>query len=99
MFEAAYNGDVAALNARTGNPLWKRRLPFPTTSSPTVIGDYVYVGAHGNDPRGTLWAFNPGTGKQVWHFPDGLYSTVVAAGHNHLVVAGRTRLYMLQSLG
>ena len=55
-----------------------------------MIGDYVYVGAHGNGPRGNLWAFNPGTGKQVWHFPDGLYSTVVAAGHNHLVVAGRT---------
>jgi hypothetical protein len=35
----------------------------------------------------------------VWHFPDGLYSTVSAAGDNHLVVAGRTTLYMLKARG
>jgi outer membrane protein assembly factor BamB len=98
VFETGYAGVVEALNARTGNVQWQHTLPYRTTASPTVIGDYVYVGGHGGT-KGNLWAYNPGNGKQVWHFPDGLYSTVIAAGDNHLVVAGRTTLYMLRARG
>jgi outer membrane protein assembly factor BamB len=98
VFSSAYDGDFAALDARTGDVRWSTNLGYRTTSSPTVIGRLVYVASHGfNNKQGHLWAFNPRTGRKVWHFPAGWYSTVVAAGDDRLVVAGPRTLYVLKS--
>ena len=64
VFETGYAGVVEALSARTGNVQWQHTLPYRTTASPTVIGDYVYVGGHGGGTKGNLWAYNPGNGKR-----------------------------------
>ncbi|MDX6523279.1 MAG: hypothetical protein QOI17_792 [Gaiellales bacterium] len=99
VFETGYDGTFQALDARTGDVRWSTRLPYITTSSPTVIGNYVYVASHGagaSGNQGNLWAYDPRTGRKVWHFPDGWYSTVVAAGLDRMVVAGPRALYMLR---
>ena len=98
VFEASYDGTFQAMDARTGAVRWSRKLPYATTASPTVVGRYVYVASHGRtNRRGNLWAFNPRTGRQVWHFNDGWYSTVVTAGTDALVVAGPAHLYFLRT--
>jgi outer membrane protein assembly factor BamB len=100
VFESSYNGLFQALDARTGNVKWTAHLPYKTTSSPTVIGDYVYVSSHGRGKyMGNTWAFDPRTGRRVWHFPDGWYSTVVTAGLNRLVIAAPRYLYLLRTKG
>jgi outer membrane protein assembly factor BamB len=98
VFESSYNGLFQALDARTGNVRWSVHLSHKTTSSPTVIGQYVYVSAHGNGKyTGNTWAFDPRTGRKVWHFPDGWYSTVVTAGPNRLVIAAPRYMYLLRT--
>jgi outer membrane protein assembly factor BamB len=100
VFESSYNGLFQALDARTGDVRWETRLPYRTTSSPTVIGNYVYVSSHGpGSYTGNTWAFEPRTGKKVWHFHDGWYSTVATAGTNRLVIAAPRHLYLLRSRG
>jgi len=98
VFDTGYDGNFQAMDARTGAVRWSTRLPYLTTSSPTVIGRYVYVASHGaSGKRGNLWAFDPRTGRKVWHFPDGWYSTVATAGPKELVVTGPRHLYLLRS--
>src|SRR4051812_6303627 len=98
VFDTGYDGNFEAMNARTGAVRWSTRLPYITTSSPTVIGRYVYVASHGASGKsGNLWAFDPRTGRKVWHFPDGWYSTVATAGPKQLVVTGPRHLYLLHS--
>jgi outer membrane protein assembly factor BamB len=96
VFATSFDGTFAALSARTGTMLWHHTLPTHTLGSPVVVGPYVYVadlGPAGNT-RGQLFAFNPGTGHQVWSFHDGKYSTV-SAGAGRLIVAGFSHLYVL----
>jgi outer membrane protein assembly factor BamB len=98
VFEASYDGTFQAMDARTGAVRWSRNLGFATTSSPTMIGPYVYVASHGRtSAHGNLWAFNPHTGRQVWHFHDGWYSTVVAAGTDAIAAVGPQRLYYMRT--
>jgi len=96
VFSTSFDGTFAALSARTGALLWSHVLPHKTLSSPTVIGRLVYVAdlGTGGGSRGNLYAYDPASGRLVWRFADGKYSTVVAAA-GHLVVAGFSRLYVL----
>jgi outer membrane protein assembly factor BamB len=55
------DGEVVALNARTGKVRWRRRIG-PSESSPLVANGLVYVG----DWRGTVYALNAGTGGTRW---------------------------------
>jgi outer membrane protein assembly factor BamB len=98
VFATSWDGTIAALSARTGAPLWRHRLPGNTISSPTVIGPYVYVadrGASISSTHGDLFAYRVGDGHAVWRFPDGRFSTVIAAA-GRLIVAGTLHLYALQ---
>jgi outer membrane protein assembly factor BamB len=97
VFATSFDGTFAALSARTGDELWSRQLPYGSLASPTVIGPYVYVTDLGRAAHvhGHLYAYNPGNGRLVWTFPDGKYSTVIAAG-DRLVVAGFGKLYSLR---
>jgi outer membrane protein assembly factor BamB len=100
VFETSYNGLFQALDARTGDVRWETNLGYRTTSSPTVIGNHVYVSSHGaTRNRGNTWAFNPMTGRRVWHFRDGWYSSVATAGTNRIVIAAPRHLYLLRSRG
>jgi outer membrane protein assembly factor BamB len=97
VFATAWDGSVAALNARTGSVIWSRKLPYRTLASPAVIGNLVYVADRGPAPgsKGDVFAFNVHNGRQVWHFADGKYSSVITGG-GHLIIAGHGRLYVLE---
>jgi outer membrane protein assembly factor BamB len=97
VFATSYDGTIIALNARTGSTLWRHVLPYGTLASPVVVGPYVYVADRGKGAayKGQLFAYTPKTGKRVWSFPDGKYSSVVA-GAGRLIVAGFFELYVLK---
>jgi PQQ-dependent dehydrogenase (methanol/ethanol family) len=69
----ALDGQVIALNAATGKPLWDVKNADPElgqtlTSAPLVVNDKVVVGVSGGEygVRGYLTAYSLGTGKKVW---------------------------------
>ena len=55
-------GQVIALDAKSGDTLWRRELPGRTESSPVVVGNRVYVGCE----CGELYALNAKTGGVKW---------------------------------
>ncbi|MGD0166712.1 MAG: PQQ-binding-like beta-propeller repeat protein [Gaiellaceae bacterium] len=97
VFATAWDGSVAALSARTGSAIWTHRLPNRTLASPVVIGNLVYIADRGPvaNGRGEVFAFGVRNGRQVWHFSDGKYSSVIAAA-GRLIVTGIDRLYALE---
>jgi outer membrane protein assembly factor BamB len=60
------NGEVVALDARTGKLRW-RRVVGPTETSPLVAGGLVYVG----DWTGAVYALGAKTGRTVWTYRTG----------------------------
>jgi outer membrane protein assembly factor BamB len=96
VFATSFDRTFVALDARTGNTLWRHTLGNKTLSSPTVIDGLVYVAQlPSGGGKGRLYAYNPGNGRNVWQFPDGNYSSVIAA-HDQLIVAGVVTLYALK---
>jgi len=57
------NGEVVALDARTGRVRW-RRVIGPSETSPLVDGGLVYAG----DWTGAVYAFDRKTGRTVWTY-------------------------------
>jgi outer membrane protein assembly factor BamB len=60
------NGEVVALDARTGKVRW-RRVIGPSETSPLVDGGRVYVG----DWTGNVYALDARTGRTVWTYRTG----------------------------
>lgn len=56
-------GDVAALDAKTGNQLWKVKPAGPLRGSPTVALNAVYVMTQNNE----IYALNSADGAQLWN--------------------------------
>lgn len=56
-------GDVAALDATTGNVLWKVRPAGPMRGAPTIAGGQIYVITQDNQ----IYALNAEDGKTVWN--------------------------------
>lgn len=78
MMYAAYY--LYAFNAKTGNQLWGIDAAGPVVSSPTVVGDRVYVGVGGSAPMSLpfyvspsygVYALNAKNGAQIWNFSTG----------------------------
>jgi PQQ-dependent dehydrogenase (methanol/ethanol family) len=87
----ALDGQVIALSAATGRPLWNSKNANPElgqtlTSAPLVVKDKVIVGVSGGEfgVRGYLTAYSLDTGKRVWRAysagPDA--DTLIPAGFN-----------------
>jgi hypothetical protein len=55
-------GDVAAMDAKTGNQVWRVRPGGPLRGAPTVANDNVYVVSQDNQ----LYALNPADGVTRW---------------------------------
>ncbi|MDB5723343.1 MAG: Pyrrolo-quinoline quinone [Novosphingobium sp.] len=56
-------GDVAALDAKTGNQIWKIKPAGPLRGSPTVALNAVYVMTQNNE----IYALNSDDGAQLWN--------------------------------
>lgn len=55
-------GAVVALEAASGNEIWRQRLEGSASGAPTVFGSIVYLTA--GDDRG--WAISAEDGRQLW---------------------------------
>jgi outer membrane protein assembly factor BamB len=60
------DGEIVALDARTGTVLWRHRIG-PSETSPLVADGRVYVG----DWNGWIYALNAKTGREAWRFRTG----------------------------
>jgi outer membrane protein assembly factor BamB len=64
LFVAFLDGELVALDASTGKPLWRRNLGSHLESSPMVVGDALYIGSD----RTNLFALDADSGKVRWQF-------------------------------
>jgi len=58
-------GEVFALDAASGDVIWQQALDAPATSSPTVMGDLVYLVSRDN----RAWAIGADDGRVRWQLP------------------------------
>jgi outer membrane protein assembly factor BamB len=89
VYVGSYNGDLYALNAADGSLRWAANAGGAISGSATVVNNTVYVSTV-YSPGSS--GFNARTGKRVFYFPDGSYTTVVA-DKNALFLMGKYTLY------
>jgi outer membrane protein assembly factor BamB len=56
------NGDVLALDIRTGRILWRRNFPQRVPTLLAATGSVLYAA----EKNGTLYALSPRTGQELW---------------------------------
>jgi len=82
-------GVLTAVNVGTGKPAWRKQLPYPAQGGVLMTRDGLLFTS---DTRGRVYAFDPKTGRELWHDDTG--SAIVAPisayrgsdGHEYLVV-------------
>jgi len=99
VFIGSYDGNLYALNAQDGSVRWT--APVPSSKQPgisgsaTVVNNVVYASTVYSPGS---FGFNVKTGKRVWHYPDGSYTTVIA-DQNALFLMGKYVLYKFDQTG
>ena len=88
VYIGSYGGGLHALDAQTGGVRWDASLGS-ISGSATVVNNTVYVSTVYSPGS---YGFNARTGAQVFSFPDGSYTTVVA-DRNALFLMGKYTLY------
>jgi alcohol dehydrogenase (cytochrome c) len=75
LFMGTIDGNLMAIDARDGHPLWSTPLGDPehgysVTVAPLVVKKNIIAGTAGGEYgiRGSLSAFDAATGKEVWRF-------------------------------
>jgi outer membrane protein assembly factor BamB len=102
VYVGTYDGYFMAFDAATGDRLWRFSASAAVHGAPSVIDGIVYFAAcprcgsvasrfAKQGDRGT-YGLNALTGKQVWHWPDGIFSPAVADSQ-HLYIVGRSRVF------
>ena len=78
----SYSGRFTAFDAGTGEPDWAFKAGGPISGSAVVVGNVVYFATlhEKHLKNGRTYALDARTGKELWSFPDGKYTPVVAAG-------------------
>lgn len=97
---------VRAFDTRTGRLVWSSTVEHPTSSAPTVAGNTVYFGVHGEfsdspdrDPA-RLVALSARTGRREWEMEiDGaVLSAPVIAGRRLMFGTENSVFYILEAL-
>ena len=84
----SYSGKFSAFDAGTGEPDWTFEAGGPISGSAVVVGNVVYFSTlhEKHLKNGRTYALNARTGKEIWSFPDGKYTPVVAAGERLFLI-------------
>jgi outer membrane protein assembly factor BamB len=79
-------GELVAIDAATGNIVWKAELPSLDFGGATVAGDLVFTSTY----SGSFLAFDRGSGTQVWTWqaPGGINGLPAVAGDTVLLPVG-----------
>jgi outer membrane protein assembly factor BamB len=82
LFALNTNGELTALDGKTGRQLWTMRIPgsFDGAGAPAAIGGVVYAASAGSGT--TLFAVDEITGRLQWVYPmqSGVSAPAVSAG-------------------
>jgi len=85
-------GELTALDARTGGALWTQDLDAPGGSSPTVVGDLVYLVSRNS----VGWALDVTNGRIRWQL-DGIPSLAGFGGGAGVAVEGDLAVFPFPS--
>jgi outer membrane protein assembly factor BamB len=84
VFFAFLDGDLVAVDAKTGKPVWKRNLHAHLESSPMAVGGSLYLGTDTTD----VVALRASDGKPLWRFNSpGAIKASPSFHHGRLYVA------------
>ncbi|HEY6463251.1 MAG TPA: PQQ-binding-like beta-propeller repeat protein, partial [Polyangiaceae bacterium] len=74
------SGNFFAFDAGTGDVRWKFHAGGPISGSATVVDGVVYFATlhETHLKNGRTYALDARTGQELWTFPDGKYTPVVA---------------------
>ena len=92
VFVGSYDGNLYALDAATGDVRWSFDARGSISGSPTVMAGLVYFSTF----RKKTFARDIRNGRQVWTWPDGRYTPLVADEERAYIV-GKEKLYALTS--
>ena len=83
---SAATGELVALDAATGKPKWKEKLPAPAYGAPTVVNDLVFA----TTSEGVVHAFDASSGGEVWQagLPAGTNVGAMPSGEYLIAPAG-----------
>jgi outer membrane protein assembly factor BamB len=93
LYFSGADGNVYALDATTGDELWKHPVPG-AVYSPTVDDETVYV-AGGN---GYLYALDTKTGAEQWKYPLGSYNSIPIVSEGIVYVSGGGYIYQINAV-
>ena len=98
VYAAGEGGEVAAINATTGEVRWSRQLPndngpyFEDSPSLSADGSAVFVSGTNSSTKGVVYKVNAATGAVIWSRTvdacASLNSTVAVSGSRLFVVSG-----------
>jgi hypothetical protein len=91
VYAGSYDGNLYAFNARTGAIRWRHPAGGKISGSSTVIGNVVYYSDLATKSTAGL---NVVTGHQVFSFPDGAFTPVIADYHA-IYLDGYSKIYKL----
>ena len=91
VYVGSYDGNMYAFNAQSGAVRWKHQAGGRISGSSTVIGNVVYFSNLGSK---TTAGLNVVTGQQVFSFPDGAFTPIIADYHA-LYLDGYASIYQL----
>ncbi len=91
VYVGSYDGNLYAFNARTGAVRWRHPAGGKISGSSTVIGNVVYYSDLATKSTAGL---NTVTGQQVFSFPDGAFTPVIADYHA-IYLDGYSKIYQL----
>jgi outer membrane protein assembly factor BamB len=70
--------EAVAVDAKTGQVLWRTPAPLPLTGSPAYAGGRVFFGLgngklnrDADEPAGALWCLDAASGRRLWEYPVG----------------------------
>ncbi len=64
VYLALLDGELLALDAGSGKPRWRRRLPGHLESSPVAVDDRLYIGSDTSN----VYALDASDGRMLWQF-------------------------------
>jgi outer membrane protein assembly factor BamB len=91
IFVGSYDGDMYAFNAQSGAVRWTHPAGGRISGSSTVVGDVLYFSDLGSK---TTAGLDVVTGRQVFTFPDGAFTPMIADYHA-LYLDGYNKIYQL----
>lgn len=93
LYFSGADGNVYALDATTGDELWKHPVPG-AIYSPTVGGETVFV-AGGN---GYLYALDTKSGAERWKFAVGSYNSIPVVQDGIVYASGAGYIYQIDAI-